>query len=78
MNEELKKDDLIRKVGGRFRLSSLIRQRLVALNNGSAPYVEVEKDTPYLDIVIKEIMEDKISLNVPGEEKNAAGSAPLF
>lgn len=64
MIEELKDDELIKKAGGRFRLSSLIRQRLVALSNGSTPYVDVPEGTSDLEVVIREIMEEKIFLDM--------------
>lgn len=71
MIEELKEEELTNKVGGRFRLSALIQQRLVALNNGSEPFVNVEKGASKLEIVIKEIMEGKIRLCMEGESDEA-------
>ena len=35
MLEELRDEEVIYKVGGRFKLSTLIQKRLVALNQGS-------------------------------------------
>ena len=40
MIEELKEEKLIEKVGGRFRLTSLIQKRLAVLNRGSHPLVQ--------------------------------------
>lgn len=71
MIEELKEDKLIEKVRGRFRLSSLIRQRLVVLNGGSAPYVDVPEGTPFLEVVVQEILQDKIFLNMDGVMETA-------
>ena len=50
------------KVGGRFKLSTLIQKRLVALNAGSRPLVESRHDDK-MQIVIQEIMQDKIYLD---------------
>ncbi len=35
MLEELKEEEIVNKVGGRFKLSTLIQKRLVQLNQGS-------------------------------------------
>ena len=65
MIEELKEEQLIRKVGGRFKLSSLIQKRLVYLNKGARPFIESDKKDK-LSIVIQEIIEDKIYLDMDG------------
>ncbi len=67
MIEELKEEKLIEKVGGRFRLSALIQKRLVVLNKSKRPFVSVADKTDKLQIVIQEILEDKIYLNMDGE-----------
>ena len=67
MIEELKEEELIKKVGGRFRLSSLIQKRLVALNRGGTSFVDAPKNKNKWEIVIQEIMEDKIFLNMDDE-----------
>lgn len=68
MIEELKDEQLIRKVGGRFKLSALIQKRLVYLNKGARSFVESDKSASKdkLQIVIKEIMQDKIYLDMEG------------
>ena len=65
MIEELKEEKLIRKVGGRFKLSTLIQKRLVYLNKGARPFIESDKKDK-LQIVIQEIIEDKIYLDMDG------------
>ncbi len=62
MIDELKEEGIVNKVGGRFKLSTLIQKRLVALNAGSRPLVDLQTDNK-LEIVIREIMEDKIYLD---------------
>src|SRR5215472_11738243 len=41
MLDELKEEAIVNKVGGRFKLSALIQKRMVALNTGARPLVEV-------------------------------------
>jgi DNA-directed RNA polymerase subunit omega len=64
--EELKEEEIVKKVGGRFKLSTLIQKRMVALNAGSRPLVDLKSNDP-MEIVIREIMEDKIYLDTSGE-----------
>jgi DNA-directed RNA polymerase subunit omega len=65
MHEELKEDEIVNKVGGRFKLSTLIQKRMIALNQGSRPLVEV-RSNDRMAIVIAEIMQDKIYLDLSG------------
>ncbi|MBX3380550.1 MAG: DNA-directed RNA polymerase subunit omega [Phycisphaeraceae bacterium] len=62
MIEALKSDGIVNKVGGRFKLCALIQRRLVQLMEGSRPLVERNGRTD-LEIVIEEIMSDKITLD---------------
>jgi DNA-directed RNA polymerase subunit omega len=66
MLDDLKEEGIVNKVGGRFKLSTLIQKRMVALNSGARPLVEM-RTTDRLAIVIREIIEDKIYLDVSGE-----------
>ena len=59
MIESLKDDDIITKVGGRFKLTALIQRRLVELMQGARPMVETRGLTE-MEVVVKEIMEGKI------------------
>ena len=59
MIEGLKNDDIIEKMGGRFRLTALIQRRLVELMLGARPMVETRGLTD-MEVVVKEIMEGKI------------------
>jgi len=66
MHEELKEEEIVSRVGGRFKLSTLIQKRLIALNQGARPLVDIR--TPdKMAIVIQEIMQDKIFLGPKGE-----------
>lgn len=65
MHDELKEEEIVNKVGGRFKLSTLIQKRMVALNTGSRPLVDV-RGGDKLAIVIQEILLDKIYLDLEG------------
>lgn len=61
MIEALKSDDIANKVGGRFKLCTLIQRRLVELMDGARPMVERDGRSD-LELVIDEILQDKITL----------------
>jgi DNA-directed RNA polymerase subunit omega len=65
MLDELKEEAIVNKVGGRFKLSTLIQKRMVALNTGAKPLVEM-RGADKLAIVIQEILQDKIYLDASG------------
>jgi DNA-directed RNA polymerase subunit omega len=65
MLEELKEEYIVNKVGGRFKLSTLIQKRMIALNQGARPLVE-GRGLDKMAIVIQEIMQDKIYLDLSG------------
>ncbi len=80
MLDELREEEIVNKVGGRFKLSTLIQKRLVALNGGSRPLVDIKTDDK-LKIVVQEILQDKIFLDSSSnvriaEEVEDAGSPP--
>ena len=56
---------IVNKVGGRFKLSTLIQKRMVALNTGAKPLVEI-RGADKLTIVIQEILQEKIYLDASG------------
>ena len=81
MIDALKSDAIVNKAGGRFKLCSLIQRRLVQLMDGARPLVERQGRTD-LEIVIDEILQDKITLEYIPEtpalpESEAAEPAPL-
>jgi DNA-directed RNA polymerase subunit omega len=65
MLDELKEEGIVNKVGGRFKLSTLIQKRMVALNTGARPLVDL-KTTDKMAVVIQEILQDKIYLDQSG------------
>jgi DNA-directed RNA polymerase subunit omega len=62
MIDELKEEAIVNRVGGRFKLSTLIQKRLAALNQGARPLVDTRL-TDKMAIVIQEILHDKIYLD---------------
>ena len=76
MLEELKEEAIVNKVGGRFKLSTLIQKRLVQLNRGSRPLVDMNSDDR-MEVVIQEILQDKIFLTTSGELKVLSETADL-
>jgi DNA-directed RNA polymerase subunit omega len=82
MIDELREERIVNKVGGRFKLSTLIQKRLVALNAGSRPLVNLDTSDK-LEIVIQEIMQDKIyldssaNLRITGEPEAGGGPPEL-
>lgn len=71
MIEVLKSDEIVNKLGGRFKLTALIQRRLEDLIDGARPLVERRGRTD-LEVVIDEIMQDKIApdWSVTGYEPN--------
>ncbi|MFW6169588.1 MAG: DNA-directed RNA polymerase subunit omega [Planctomycetota bacterium] len=68
MLDELKEEEIVNKVGGRFKLSTLIQKRLVQLNAGSRSLVDMDTGDK-MAIVLQEIMQDKIYLDASKEVK---------
>lgn len=63
MIEALKHDEIIEKVGGRFKLTALIQKRWLELMRGARPLIDdTARKTP-MEIVIDEILQDKISID---------------
>ncbi len=72
MIEALKSEEIVDKVGGRFKLTALIQRRLQQLVEGARPLVERDGRTD-LEIVIEEILQDKITLSF---DEDAASKRP--
>lgn len=73
MIEALKSDEIVDKVGGRFKLCALIQRRLIQLMDGARPLVDREGRTD-LEIVIEEILQDKITLDFDPSSLNRVPS----
>jgi DNA-directed RNA polymerase subunit omega len=72
MIDELREDEIVKKVGGRFKLSTLIQKRLVAINGGARPLVNIKSDNK-MQIVVQEILQDKIYLDTDLNVKITGG-----
>jgi len=65
MIEALKSDEIVNKIGGRFKLTALIQKRMMELMDGARPLVERDGLTD-LEVVIQEIIQDKIAIDYEG------------
>jgi DNA-directed RNA polymerase subunit omega len=63
MIEALKGTEAMNKMGGRFKLSALIQKRLLELMQGGRPLIEDTEGKTQMEIVIDEILQDKISMD---------------
>ncbi len=71
-------DRLARKVNGRFKLATLLMKRLIEINRGSQPMVEVETDN-LLTAVLKEADLNLIGLlpRLPAPEESQEAGEPI-
>ena len=76
MFEDLKEEEIVNKVGGRFKLSTLIQKRMVALNTGAKPLVD-SRQSDRMQTVLQEILEDKIYLDTSGELREREQQLPV-
>ena len=63
MIEALKSDEIVNKVGGRFKLTALIQRRIVEIMQGARPLVERTPEMTDMEVVVQEILEDKIAID---------------
>ena len=68
MIEDLKSEELFKKIGGSFKLAVLIQKRMLELMQGARPLIPREGMTD-LELAIREIREDKIILVSPGADE---------
>lgn len=62
MIEALKSDEIVRRSGGRFKLTSLIQRRWKELMEGARPLVE-RGGRSDLELAIAEIVDQKIAVD---------------
>ena len=74
MIEALKSDEIVNKVGGRFKLTALIQKRMLELMDGARPLVERGNLTD-LEVVVQEILQDKIAIDYEGSGLDRPGEA---
>lgn len=76
MLDDLKEEGIVKKVGGRFKLSTLIQKRMIMLNQGARPLVDVRgSGSDKMAIVIQEILQDKIYLDASEQVQSRGLSA---
>jgi DNA-directed RNA polymerase subunit omega len=63
MIDELKSEKLVNKVGGKFKLTALVQKRLGELMQGGRPLIKDTQGKTMLEIVIQEILQDKIAID---------------
>ncbi len=63
MIEAIKSDEIVQRLGGRFKLCALIQHRWKELIHGARPLVERRGRTD-LEVIIDEIMQGKISIDL--------------
>lgn len=62
MIDALRDDEIINRVGGRFKLAALIQKRWLELLQGSRPMVDTAGKTQ-LEVVIEEIKQGKVTID---------------
>jgi len=62
MLDELKSEKIINKVGGKFKLAALVQKRMGELLAGARPLIEETEGKTILEIVVQEILQDKITI----------------
>lgn len=77
MIEALKSNEVVDKVGGRFKLAVLIQKRLVDVTFGAPLLVERREGQTLMEAVIQEVIEGKITLETDGGERKPARVAAL-
>jgi len=62
MIEALKSDEVVNKVGGRFKLTALIQKRWLELMQGARPTVDPEGRTT-MEVIVEEILQGNIGID---------------
>jgi DNA-directed RNA polymerase subunit omega len=74
MIEELKSTEIVAKVGGRFKLTALVQKRLQELLEGARPLIEDTEGKTQLEIVVQEILQDKITIDYDASDIDKPGT----
>ena len=62
MIEALKSDEVVNKVGGRFKLTAMIQKRWMELMQGARPTVDSEGRTT-MEVIVEEILQGNIGID---------------
>jgi DNA-directed RNA polymerase subunit omega len=76
MIDALKEEEIVRKVGGRFKLSTRIQKRLAAINAGARALVDIQSDDK-MEVVVEEILQNKIYLDSSRQLKISGDSTEV-
>jgi DNA-directed RNA polymerase subunit omega len=71
MIDELKSNDIIQKVGGKFKLTALVQRRMSELLQGSRPLIDDTQDRTLLEIAIQEITQGKVVIEGSAADTDA-------
>ncbi|MGC4033159.1 MAG: DNA-directed RNA polymerase subunit omega [Tepidisphaeraceae bacterium] len=63
MIEALKSDEIVNKVGGRFKLTALLQKRVLELMDGARPLIDRKDGMTDLEVAIQEVLQDKIAID---------------
>jgi len=69
MISDLKNKAIYEKIGGAFKVSALIQKRMVELLEGSRPLIENTDGMTQMEIVVQEILQDKITADYSAPDK---------
>jgi DNA-directed RNA polymerase subunit omega len=75
MLEELKSEKIAKKVGGKFKLAALIQKRMLELLQGSRPLIEDTEGMTMMEIVVQEILQDKIAIDEAAYDRKTKAEA---
>ncbi|MEW6249475.1 MAG: DNA-directed RNA polymerase subunit omega [Planctomycetota bacterium] len=76
MIEKLRNDDIMERVGGRFKLTALIQKRWLELMRGARPMIEHTQGKTEMEIVVEEIAQGKIAIDYDASGIAAPVPAP--
>ena len=72
MIEALKDDQVVHRLGGRFRFTALVQHRVRELMEGSRPLVERQGRND-IEVAIQEIVDGKIAIAESSGDEDEAG-----
>jgi len=73
--EALKSDEVVNRVGGRFKLAVIVQKRLVDVTFG-APLLVDRGSKTLMEAVIQEVLEGKVTLELPERKRATPKTAP--
>jgi len=76
MLDELKSEEIVNRVGGKFKLAALVQKRMGELLQGARPLIEDADGKTMLEIVVQEILQDKITIEgIPLDDNSQEGDS---